>query len=62
MRAYGVRKKDIGCCPGHDKYPPQPYKNTSRSKFKRVTRARKKHARQEASKEIRASVVQLAER
>lgn len=20
MKAYGVRKKDVGCCPGHYKY------------------------------------------
>lgn len=30
MKAYGVRKKDIGCCPGHDKFSDQKY-NSNRS-------------------------------
>ena len=25
MKAYGVRRKDQGCCPGHDKFPPDSY-------------------------------------
>ena len=31
MKAYGVRRKDMGCCPGHDKFSPDTY-NSSRSK------------------------------
>jgi len=27
MRAYGVKRKDHGCCPGHDKYPADSYNN-----------------------------------
>ncbi|MEO5368369.1 MAG: hypothetical protein H7831_18830 [Magnetococcus sp. WYHC-3] len=27
MRAYGVRRKDRGCCPGHDKFPNDTYKS-----------------------------------
>lgn len=27
MKAYGVKRKDFGCCPGHDKFPKQSYKN-----------------------------------
>ncbi|MBF0625833.1 MAG: hypothetical protein HQL82_13620 [Magnetococcales bacterium] len=27
MRAYGVRRKDRGCCPGHDKFSPDTYNN-----------------------------------
>jgi len=25
MRAYGVDRADRGCCPGHDKFPPDRY-------------------------------------
>lgn len=25
MKAYGVKKKDRGCCPGHDKFPGDSY-------------------------------------
>ncbi|MBF0273446.1 MAG: hypothetical protein HQL98_15460, partial [Magnetococcales bacterium] len=31
MKPYGVRRKDHGCCPGHDKFSPDTY-NSSRSK------------------------------
>jgi hypothetical protein len=27
MRAYGVRRADRGCCPGHDKFPRDRYKS-----------------------------------
>jgi hypothetical protein len=49
MKAYGVRRKDQGCCPGHDKYPDELYKNQRWSELRRknADRARKKHARQE---------------
>lgn len=35
MRAYGVDRKDFGCCPGHDKYPPDCY-SSNRSKRARA--------------------------
>jgi hypothetical protein len=35
MKAYGVKRKDFGCCPGHDKFPPTSY-NSSRSKKARA--------------------------
>ena len=25
LKAYRVRRRDRGCCPGHDKYPPDRY-------------------------------------
>ena len=31
MKTYGVKRKDRGCCPGHDKYPKESY-NSRRSK------------------------------
>ena len=48
MRAYGVKRKDAGCCPGHDKYPKDRYSthNTNSEKRKRAQRSRKKSARQ----------------
>lgn len=35
MKPYGVKKKDQGCCPGHDKYPTEFYKITRRKSTKR---------------------------
>ena len=37
MKAYGVKRKDFGCCPGHDRFPKFTY-NSRRSK-----KARTKH-------------------
>lgn len=48
MKAYGVRKKDAGCCGGHDKHPPSilRYNNQKRAKFRKGDRSRKKRQRQ----------------
>lgn len=27
MKAYGRKKQDCGCCPGHDTFPQEKYKN-----------------------------------
>lgn len=27
MKGYGVRRKDFGCCPGHDLFPKEKYKS-----------------------------------
>lgn len=51
-KPYGVKRGDIGCCPGHDKYPKAPYLITRRSSWRQRDRSRKKRARQEAKKEI----------
>lgn len=45
MRAYGVRRKDRGCCPGHDKYSSERYNNDRGPKRRREQRGRKKAAR-----------------
>lgn len=47
MKPYGVKKKDIGCCPGHDKYS----KHSNERKTKPRMRPAKKHARRKV-KEI----------
>ena len=52
MKAYGVKRQDYGCCPGHDKYPSDRYNCTSADQRKRAQKSRKTRARQEAKKEI----------
>lgn len=51
MKAYGVKKKDAGCCGGHDKYvPPQLRYNSQKKRAtarRRKDRPRKKSARQQ---------------
>lgn len=45
MKPYGVRKRDRGCCNGHDKYPdPKEYIKKPKI-FKKKNRSRKKRAR-----------------
>ena len=45
MKPYGVKKRDKGCCPGHDKYSGG-YKCESRKKLRNRLRPAKKAARQ----------------
>lgn len=47
MKAYGVDRKDRGCCPGHDKYPPDRYRN-DRSRRAHSTARHQAHSRQRA--------------
>lgn len=51
MKPYGVKKQDIGCCFGHDKYPTPKLVNSKPKNFKNHERARKKSARQSLKKE-----------
>ena len=37
MKPYGIKLKDANCCPGHDKYPRETYKNRLSIKQKRRT-------------------------
>jgi hypothetical protein len=53
MKAYGVGKKDAGCCPGHDKYPSDQYNNDRGDKRRREQRSRKKSARFDANRLIK---------
>jgi hypothetical protein len=32
MKPYGVKRKDRGCCPGHDKFPRDTYRNRKSKK------------------------------
>ena len=52
MKAYGVKRKDQGCCPGHDKYPSEAYRITCRRSFRARLRPAKKSARQEGRRAI----------
>lgn len=47
MKAYGVRKRDAGCCSGHDKHPPPKLRSVNKkgSYFRRIDRCRKKRER-----------------
>lgn len=40
MKAYGVKKEDAGCCPGHDTFPREKYSNRrsqkARARDKRI--------------------------
>ena len=47
MRAYGVKRKDHGCCPGHDKFPNETYRSR-RSKRARAAVNRIAHKRARA--------------
>lgn len=44
MRAYGVDRGDAGCCPGHDKFPPDSY-NSARSRRAHAKARRISHKR-----------------
>lgn len=56
MKASGVKKKDAGCCGGHDKYPPPFLRSNSQKKKakarKRKDRSRKKSERQKTKKTL----------
>lgn len=47
MRAYGVDRKDHGCCPGHDKFSAETY-NSRRSQKAHAKAARQAHKRARA--------------
>ena len=52
MKPYGVKREDRGCCPGHDKYPPDRYNCTTANQRRRAQKSRKTSARQKARKQI----------
>ena len=37
MRKQGIKRKDSGCCPGHDKFPREAYGTRTSMRAKRVT-------------------------
>ena len=56
MKAYGVKRQDRGCCPGHDKYPKDRYTNRRSKQTKRDQQSRKTRARMWAKKEIKNTI------
>jgi hypothetical protein len=56
MRAYGVKRQDRGCCPGHDKFPSETYRSR-RSKRARAAVNRIAHKRARAW--VRAEIHKL---
>lgn len=56
MRAYGVRRGDQGCCPGHDKYPRDRYRITRTAARRRRQQPRKSSARQAGKRAIARAV------
>jgi len=59
MRPYGVRWADQGCCPGHDKYPRDRYRNTNARTRHISQRHRKGSARGLAKRIIREELVEM---
>jgi hypothetical protein len=54
MKAYGIRKKDWGCCPGHDKFSDQKYNtNTSQKAHTRDTKYAHRRERLNIKNQIR---------
>ena len=37
MKKQGIKRKDFGCCPGHDKFPNETYNTRTSMKAKRRT-------------------------
>ena len=52
MKAYGKKRADGGCCPGHDKFPKDRYDCTSTEARRHRQKGRKTRARVEARKMI----------
>ena len=57
MRAYGVRRQDWGCCPGHDRFPRDTYNNRRSKKAQaRDTKVAHQLARVRIKESIRQAV------
>tara|TARA_Y100000310_G_scaffold345523_1_gene465963 strand:+ start:1551 stop:1727 length:177 start_codon:yes stop_codon:yes gene_type:complete len=57
MKAYGKKRKDGGCCPGHDKYPSERYSCTTASSRRVRDQRRKTSARQQAARDIEKEIL-----
>lgn len=52
MKAYGVKKKDANCCPGHDKFSGETYRNR-RSKKAQTRDTKYAHSRERSNSRIK---------
>lgn len=60
MKKRGIKRKDFGCCPGHDKFPRESYKNRVSQRLKRRTdQLANKRARQWDKREINFELCQI---
>lgn len=58
MKAYGILRKDYGCCPGHDKFPKESYNGpSSKRKRRRLTKIAHSIARARVKQELFSNVV-----
>ena len=58
MRAYGVRRQDRGCCPGHDKFPWDTYRSRRSKKAQtRDTKLAHQIARARINESIRQATM-----
>lgn len=61
MKAYGVTKHDRGCCPGHDRFPKETYRNRRSKKAQtRDTQIAHQVARARAKRELSAEELDAA--
>jgi len=58
MKAYGIRKKDWGCCPGHDKFSDQKY-NTNTSQKAHTRDTKYAHSRERSNVKIQIKNLDL---
>lgn len=60
MRKQGIKRKDFGCCPGHDKFPNETYGTRLSKKLKRRTdQLANMRARRWATRELEKEVETL---
>ncbi len=58
MKAYGVKRKDRGCCPGHDKFPVEIFStNISQKAHTRDTKKAHRRERLSAKQSIRKELI-----
>lgn len=58
MKAYGVKRKDDNCCPGHNKFSRDTYRNR-RSKKAQTRDTKYAHSRERSSTKIRIKKLYL---
>jgi hypothetical protein len=60
MKPYGVKRKDRGCCPGHDKFPPDSYNsNLSKRAHSKASKIAHQIARARAKKECSVDMCEV---
>ena len=60
MKPYGVKKKDAGCCPGHDKFAGDTY-NTNTSQKAHTRDTKYAHSRERSRVKIETKKIAATE-